>query len=160
RYFQPRCCWLRFWQRAAPIPRPARLPRICGWHITLSTADFTKGGERSDMRFVSPIQPGGPGRGRGLRLMAAACTAGVMAFAAADASAAIVKNTNQTGAADAEVREEETSGTGQRGNNAELATRRGGTQNSVMLLRFNISDLTPQDLVDNPNVVIRLHANT
>lgn len=70
----------------------------------------------------------------------------------------VVLTTFDAGGADAEVREEASAVA--RGNNAELATRRGGSQNSVMLLRFNTSGLTPEILAANPDVALRLHVNT
>jgi PEP-CTERM motif len=89
------------------------------------------------------------------------------------ASASIIRTTmngiaagqpQTSGPADAEVREE--SPTTARGDinagaaNAELATRRGTTQNSAILLRFDISGITLADVAANPNVLIRLHVNT
>lgn len=99
------------------------------------------------------------GTGRNGRWILAGAAALVATGLCSDAPADIIKTTFDTGGADAEVREEG-GGTGMRGLNAELATRRGASQNSVMLLRFNISDLTPADLAANPNVTLRLHVNT
>jgi hypothetical protein len=67
--------------------------------------------------------------------------------------------------ADAEVREEQ--GTTARGDNQELATRGNfnqalgtGTQNSVMLMRFDVSGITAGDLAANPFISLRLAVDT
>jgi PEP-CTERM motif len=92
--------------------------------------------------------------------------AGGVGLAVAGAQAAIIRSTFNglaVGAdqsqvpADAEVREETIAS---RGDLSELATRRGTTQNSVMLMRFNIAGITPGDLAANPFVALRLHVNT
>src|SRR5262245_46498026 len=92
--------------------------------------------------------------------------AGSFALAPASLHAAIIRTTFNglaTGAdqsqvpADAEVREETIAS---RGDLSELATRRGTTQNSVMLMRFDISGITLGDLAANPFVTLRMHVNT
>lgn len=102
-----------------------------------------------------------------------ALAAGLLALCVLPAQAAIILSTHNgfktnaanpgaqaTGPADAEVREETIA---TRGDNAELATRgviAQNTQNSVMLLRFDISGITLADLAAFPTATIRLHVNT
>jgi len=100
----------------------------------------------------------------------------VVAASSLSAHAAIIRttwNNQMTGAgqtnvpADAELREE--AATTVRGDNQELATRghvpsagdaTQGTQNSWMLMRFDISGITLTDLANNPDVRLRLHVDT
>ena len=104
-------------------------------------------------------------RARGFRRAASTCAAACVPlaplglFAASPAArGAVVLTTLDAGAADAEVREE--AATAMRGDLSELASRRGTSQNSVMLLRFDTSALTPATLVENPQISLALNVNT